>query len=108
MAVVLGAGALSVAGDSAAMVALVLRAHATGGGAAPVAALLLCFALPVVATTGAAGALADRADPRRLLLVAGLVQAGAAAGLALVDDLVTTCLLVLVMQTGFALGQPVW
>ncbi|MFC8503098.1 MFS transporter [Pedococcus sp. NPDC057267] len=108
VAVVLAAGALSVAGDSAAMVALVLRAHADSGGAAAVTALLLCFALPVVATTGAAGALADRADPRRLLLVAGLVQAGAAAGLAVVDDLATTCLLVLVMQTGFALGQPVW
>ncbi|MDU0313501.1 MFS transporter [Phycicoccus sp. M110.8] len=108
VAVVLGAGALSVAGDSAAMVALVLRAHADSGGAASVAALLLCFALPVVATTGAAGALADRSEPRRLLLAAGLVQAAAAAGLAVVDGLAATCLLVLVMQTGFAVGQPVW
>ena len=108
VAVVLTAGALSIAGDSAALVALVLRAHGHGGGAAPVTVLLLCFALPVVATTGAAGALADRADPRRLLLVAGLVQAGAAAGLATTDDLTTTCLLVLVMQTGFAVGQPAW
>lgn len=108
VAVVLGPGALSVAGDSAAMVALVLRAHSGSGGAASVAALLLCFALPVVATTGAAGALADRSEPRRLLLAAGLVQAAAAAGLAVVDGLAATCLLVLVMQTGFAIGQPVW
>lgn len=108
VAVVLGAGALSVAGDSAAMVALVLRAHAGSGGAASVAALLLCFALPVVATTGAAGALADRSEPQRLLLAAGLVQAAAAAGLAVVDGLAATCLLVLVLQTGFAIGQPVW
>ncbi|GAB3440701.1 hypothetical protein GCM10027517_15600 [Phycicoccus ginsengisoli] len=107
-AVVLGAGAVSVAGDSAAMVALVLRAHASAGGPAAVAALLVCFALPVVATTGVAGALADRAEPRHLLLATGLLQAGAAAGLAVADGLAATCLLVLVMQTGFAFGQPAW
>jgi hypothetical protein len=40
--------------------------------------------------------------------VTGLLQAVAAAGLAVVDGLAVTCLLVLVMQTGLALGQPAW
>lgn len=105
---VLVAAAVSVAGDSAAMVALLLRVHASGEGPWAVAVLLGAFALPVVLTMGVAGALADRADPRRLLTVTALVQAGAAAGLALVDGLVPTLLLVLVLQTGFALGNPAW
>ncbi|MBD3782472.1 MAG: MFS transporter [Micrococcales bacterium] len=106
--VVLLAAAVSVAGDSAAMVALLLRVHAGGVGPWAVALLLGTFALPVVATMGPAGALADRADPRRVLVVTALVQAGAAAGLAVVDGLAATLVLVLVLQTGFALGNPAW
>ncbi len=105
---VLLAAAVSVAGDSAAMVALLLRVHASGQGPWAVALLLGAIALPVVATMGVAGALADRADPRRLLAVTALVQAGAAAALAVVDGLAATLVLVLVLQTGFALGNPAW
>lgn len=105
---VLVASAVSVAGDSAAMVALLLRVHASGRGPWSVALLLGAFALPVVLTMGLAGALADRADPRRLLAVTALVQAGAAGALALVDGLAATLLLVLVLQTAFALGNPAW
>ncbi|MGG5257750.1 MFS transporter [Phycicoccus avicenniae] len=105
---VLLAAAVSVAGDSAAMVALLLRVHDGGVGPWAVALLLGAFALPVVLTMGLAGALADRADPRRLLAVTGLVQALAALALAAVDGLVATLLLVLVLQTAFALGNPAW
>ncbi len=106
--VVLAASGVSVAGDAAAMVALLLRVHGTGAGPWAVSLLLLAFALPVVLTMGVAGALADRADARRVLVVTALVQAGAGAGLALVDGLAATVGLVLVLQTGFALGAPSW
>ncbi|QIM22669.1 MFS transporter [Phycicoccus sp. HDW14] len=105
---VLLAAAVSVAGDSAAMVALLLRVHGSGEGPWAVALLLGAFALPVVLTMGVAGALADRADPRRLLAATGLVQAAAAGALALVDGLAATLGLVLVLQTAFALGNPAW
>ncbi|WP_207022299.1 MFS transporter [Phycicoccus sp. DTK01] len=102
------AAAVGVAGDSAAMVALLLRVHASGEGPWAVALLLGTFAVPVVLLMGPAGALADRADPRRVLGVTALVQAGAAAALATVDGLVATLALVAVLQTGFALGNPSW
>ncbi len=105
---VVTASAVSTLGDAAVMVALVLRVHATGTGPWAVSLLLLCFALPVVATMGLAGAVADRLDRRRVLVVTGLVQAAAVGGLVLVDGLAATCALVLVLQTGFALGQPSW
>ena len=105
---VLLAAAVSVAGDAAAMVALLLRVHATGAGPWAVSLLLLAFAVPVVLTMGVAGALADRADPRRVLVVTALVQVAAGLGLAAVDGLAATVALVLVLQTGFALGNPSW
>lgn len=105
---VVTASAVSTLGDAAVMVALVLRVHAAGTGPWAVSLLLLCFALPVVATMGLAGAVADRLDRGRVLVVTGLVQAAAVAGLVLVDGLIATCLLVLVLQSGFALGQPSW
>ena len=105
---VVTASAVSTLGDAAVMVALVLRVHESGTGPWAVSLLLLCFALPVVLTMGLAGAVADRLDRRRVLVVTGLAQAGAVGGLVLVDGLAATCALVLVLQTGFALGQPSW
>ncbi len=102
------AAALSTLAGTAVMVTLVLRLHDAGVGPRGVAGLLLCFALPVVATMGAAGAVADHLDRRRVLVVTGLVQVGAVAGLALLDGLVATYVLVLVFELGFALGQPSW
>ena len=104
----LAAAAVSVLGDSAAMVALVLRAHAGERGPWAVSVLLLAFALPVVLTMGPAGALADRAYPRRVLVATALVQTGAALGLAVVSGVVATVVLVHVLQTAFALGHPTW
>ncbi|MBK8728963.1 MAG: MFS transporter [Tetrasphaera sp.] len=106
--ILLIAGALSLAGDAMAMVALVLRVHASGAGPYAVSGLLWCFALPVVVTMGLAGRASDRIDSRRLLVASGLVQALAAAALSLVDDLWATFASVLVLQTAFAFGNPVW
>ncbi len=105
---VLVAGTVALAGDAMAMIALLLRVHASGAGPYAVTALLACFALPVVLTMGFAGQVADRVDSRRVLVVTGLAQALAVLGLAAWSGLGETFALVVVMRTAFAFGNPVW
>lgn len=95
-------------GDAMAFVALTLRVHASGAGPYAVAALLLCFALPVVVTMGIAGDLADRIAPRLLISLASVVQMAACIGLALADSLAATYVLVIALQLGFAVANPTW
>ena len=71
-------------------------------------ALLASFGLPIVLLMGVAGRIADRYDSRRILVLGGTLQAGAAAGLAVADDLVATCVLVLLVQSAHAVLQPTW
>lgn len=105
---VVGARAVSVAGDSAAMIALLLRAHDWGLGPLAVTALLASFGLPIAALMRWAGRIADRCDSRRILVVGGLTQALAAAALAYADGLAATCSLVVVVQSAHAVLQPTW
>lgn len=105
---VLAALAISVVGDGAAKVALLLRVHDSGAGAAGLAVMLVLFALPLVLLAGVAGALADRRNPRPVLVGAAAVQLIAAAALAARTDLVSTGVGVLVLQTGFALANSAW
>lgn len=105
---VLAALALSVVGDGAARIALLLRVHDAGAGPFGLAVMLVVFALPLVLLTGVAGALADRVDPRPVVLTAAGVQLVAALGLAWCTDLVSTGAWVLVLQTGFAIGNSAW
>lgn len=100
--------ALSVVGDGAAKIALLLRVHDAGAGSAGLAVMLALFVLPVVLLVGVAGALADRPDPRPVVVTAGIVQFGAAVALACRTDFVSTGLSVIVLQTGFALGNSAW
>ncbi|WP_353951432.1 MFS transporter [Knoellia sp. S7-12] len=105
---ILAASLVSMVGDVLAMVALLLRIHDEGGGPGAVAALLVCFAVPLVLTMGIAGSVADAHDPRRVLIAATLVQAIGAVGLVAAPSFVWTCLSVLVLQTGFSFATPVW
>jgi len=105
---VLAAGLASVVGDVMAMVALLLHLHDEGHGPYAVMTLLICFALPLVLTMGIAGSVADAHAPRRVLVVATLVQAVGAVGLVVAPSLAWTCVCVLVLQTGFAFANPVW
>lgn len=100
--------ALSVLGQGAAQVAIVLRAHDSGVGPTGLAVVLVLLALPVVLLSGVAGALADRHDPRPVVVPAALVQLVAAVGLTLWDDLLLTGAWLVVLQTGFALANSAW
>jgi MFS family permease len=107
MRLVLAGRTLSFAGDSVAMVALMLRVSA-GGGPGALSALLLAFALPSVAAIPVAGRIVDRFDSRTVLVAASLLQAAAGAGTALVHGLAATLALVCVLQLGQAVAGPAW
>src|ERR1700704_4462991 len=68
------ARAISLLGDEMALVALLLRTQAGGGGAWPVVALLMAGALPLVLLAPIVGRLVDRFDSRWLLVGSGLGQ----------------------------------
>lgn len=100
--------AVSVVGDGAAKIALLLRVHDAGAGSSGLAVLLVLFVLPVVLLVGVAGALADRMDPRPVVVAAGALQLLASVALVWRTDLVSTGVSVIVLQTGFALGNSAW
>lgn len=100
--------AVSVMGDGAARVAILLRVHAEGGGPSALAVVLVLFALPMVLLAGVAGALADQPDPRPVVLGAAALQLVAAVVLALTGGLVWTGGATFVLQTGFALANSMW
>ncbi|MGZ0150581.1 MFS transporter [Kribbella sp. WER1] len=104
---VLPARALSYAGDSIAMIALMLRVS-DGHGPAAVTALLLAFAVPTVVMIPFAGRIVDGYDSRTVLVWSGLLQVVAGVGLAFVHDLVHTLALVCVLQVGQAVAGPAW
>lgn len=104
---VLPARALSYAGDSIALIALLLRVS-DGHGPAAVTALLLAFAVPTVAMIPFAGRIVDGYDSRTVLVWSGLLQVAAGVGLAFVHNLVNTIALVCVLQVGQAVAGPAW
>jgi MFS family permease len=104
---VLPARALSYAGDSIALIALMLRVSSDGGPAA-MTVLLLAFAVPIVVMIPFAGRIVDGYDSRTVLVCASLLQAVAGVGLALSHGLLATVALVCVLQLGQAVAGPAW
>jgi len=104
---VLPARALSYAGDSIALIALMLRVSSDGGPGA-MSALLLAFAVPTVVMIPFAGRIVDGYDSRTVLIWAGLLQAAAGVGLAFSHGLIETVALVCVLQLGQAVAGPAW
>src|SRR5688500_8782232 len=91
---------LSSLGDFLALVPLALALeHETGSGFV-VAALFAALWGPSILLAGPAGLLADRLDPRRVLIVVSLVQAGLAVALAFAGG--TAAILVLTALLGAA------
>jgi MFS family permease len=95
---------VSAAGDTAALVALLLRLRPEGSGW--VAALLAAQLLPVVLLAPLVGQLVDRIETRRVLLVAVAGQAAAAVPLALVSGPEITIALFLVVGIFNAAVRP--
>jgi MFS family permease len=97
---------LSAAGDMLAVITLSLRVHDLTGSAFAVSALFAATMLPMVALAPLAGAVTDRFESSRVLLVASLAQVAVAAGLALVSDLAAMLALTALLASGAAIAQP--
>lgn len=97
--------ALSSVGDYLALITLTLRMEDTGSGWA-VAALLLTGLVPPVVLAPVAGLLVDRLETVRVLVLAAVLQAAVALGLAFVSGIVPTLGLSLLLGTALAVTQP--
>ncbi len=105
---VVSARALSMLGDGVALVALLLRTQAHGGGAWPVVTLLLAGMLPLMLLAPLVGRLVDRTDSRTLLLASSLLQLLCCTALALRTDLTSTLVLVTALGAGQSVSSSTW
>jgi MFS family permease len=101
-----GSRGVSTCGDflAATSLALVLQQRSHAG--VTVSALLIAAALPVAVLAPLTGRLADRADSRTLLVLAGLLQAVVAAVLAFMSQPAAMIGLVALLACGLAVTQP--
>lgn len=102
------ARAVSLLGDEAAVVALTLRLHDSGGGAGSIAALFAAGLVPLVVCAPLAGRIVDRYDSRYLLAFSGGAQAGLCAALALVHSTPAVLILVAALGVGQAVNGTTW
>jgi Na+/melibiose symporter-like transporter len=102
-----GATGLSALGDFMAIFPLILHVQQRTGSAFAVSALILALWGPVVLASGVAGAIVDRFENRRALMVVSLVQAATVvAMLAARDSLWALVPLMTVLGFGVAVSQP--
>jgi MFS family permease len=101
-----GAVGLSALGDWLALVPLTLHLEETTGSGMTIALLYVAFWAPSVVLAGPAGLLADRYDPRRVLLLTSLAQATVAVALAVVTGTAPMLALAVLLGIGFAVAQP--
>ncbi|HEX4746793.1 MAG TPA: MFS transporter [Gaiellaceae bacterium] len=106
LSILVGAVGLSALGDWLALVPLSLEIQETTGSGILVALLFIAFWSPAIVLAGPAGLLADRFDPRRVLLVVSLAQALVALGLAFVSGTAAIVALAALLGIGFAVAQP--
>ncbi len=102
-----GAAGLSALGDFMAIFPLILHVQQRTGSALAVSALIFALWGPVVLAAGVAGAIVDRFENRRILIVVSLAQAAVvAAMLAGIDSLWTLVPLMTLLGLGVAVSQP--
>jgi MFS family permease len=102
-----GAAGLSALGDFMAIFPLLLHVQQRTGSALAVSALIFALWGPVVLAAGIAGAIVDRFENRRILIIVSLVQAATvAAMLAGLDSLWALLPLMTVLGVGVAISQP--
>jgi MFS family permease len=102
-----GAAGLSALGDFMAIFPLILHVQQRTGSALAVSALIFALWGPAVLAAGVAGALVDRFENRRILIVVSLIQAATVtAMLAGLDRLWALLPLMVVLGFGAAVSQP--
>jgi len=103
---VAGARAVSVCGDFLAATTLALVLQQAGHGGLAVSGLMVAASLPLALLAPVAGRIADRADSRTVLVVAGFAQAAVCLALAFVSHPVVIIALVALLAAGLAVTQP--
>jgi MFS family permease len=101
-----GSRAISACGDFLAATSLALVLQQRGHAGVAISGLLIAAALPVAVLAPLTGRLADRADSRTLLVLAGFLQAAVAAILAFTAQPVAMIGLVALLSCGLAVTQP--
>src|SRR5690242_20722367 len=102
-----GAAGVSALGDFMAIFPVVLHVQQQTGSAFAVSALIFALWGPVVFAAGVAGALVDRFENRRVLIVVSLTQAAVvSAMLAGIDNLWALLPLMMLLGFGVAVSQP--
>jgi Na+/melibiose symporter-like transporter len=102
-----GAACLSALGDFMAIFPLILHVQQRTGSAFAVSALIFALWGPVVLAAGLAGAIVDRFENRRILIVVSLAQAAVVASMrAGVDSLWALLPLMTLLGLGVAVSQP--
>ena len=101
-----GAVGASALGDWLALVPLTLHLAETTGSGITIALLYIAFWAPSVVLAGHAGLLADRYDPRRVLLLVSVAQATVALALSFAAGTVLMLGLAALLGIGFAVAQP--
>ena len=104
--ILVGAVGLSALGDWLALVPLTLHLQEATGSGITIALLYIAFWAPSVVLAGPAGLLADRYDPRRVLLLVSLAQATVAVLLAFAGGTALILGLAALLGIGFAVAQP--
>jgi MFS family permease len=97
---------LSAAGDMLAIITLALLVHDLTGSAFAVSALFAATMLPIVLMAPLAGAIADRFESSRVLLIASAAQLAIALGLAFAGGLAAILALAALLAAGAAVAQP--
>jgi MFS family permease len=102
-----GAAGISALGDFMAIFPVVLHVQQRTGSAFAVSALIFALWGPVVLAAGVAGALVDRFENRRVLIVVSLGQAAVVSGMLLgIDNLWALLPLMMLLGFGVAVSQP--
>jgi MFS family permease len=104
--ILVGAVGLSALGDWIALVPLTIHLQEASGSGLTIAALYFAIWAPSVVLAGPAGLLADRYDPRRVLLLVSLAQAVVAVVLAFAAGTGVILALAVLLGIGFAIAQP--
>jgi MFS family permease len=103
---VAGSRGVSVCGDFLAATTLALVLQQTGHGGLAVSGLLIAASLPLALLAPIAGRIADRADSRTVLVLAGLGQALICTILAFTGNPIAIIGLVALLACGLAITQP--
>ena len=106
VAILVASTAVSVTGDAAAIIALVLRLHAHGQGGWTIAALMLAGSAPMIVLSPLAGRLVDRVDSRTAIASSALAQAACSSALVVFTGTVTTLLLVALLAAASTAMNP--